>query len=288
MFSVIVPAYNEASVIDRCLSAMLADAKPNELEIIVVANNCSDDTAERARRHGKSVTVIETSIGSKIHALNLGDEAASSWPRLYVDADIVVSTEALREVAALLEDGSPHAVAAPRVVVDLRDRSRRVQAFYKVWTQLPYVTEGAIGSGFYAFSRAARSRFDRWPDIIADDEFARLTATPNERAIAENHTFTITPPTQLRMIAKIHTRGRAGMYQLYAKFPRMLENETTDSKRTLKTIAGRPGLWAYAPIYLGVMSCAALMARLKLLRGDENTWERDETARTAPQVARST
>jgi glycosyltransferase involved in cell wall biosynthesis len=281
MFSVIIPAYNEAAVIDRCLSAMLAQARPNELEIIVVANNCSDDTAERARRHGEQVEVIETPIGSKINALNLGDDAARGWPRLYVDADIVVSTEALRDVASMLGEDSPIVVAAPTAVVDYTDRSPLVQSFYKVWTQLPYFTEGVIGAGFYAFSRKGRQRFDRWPDIIADDEYARLTAAPEERAVTPNHTFTITPPTQLRRVAKIQTRARAGLYQLHEKFPQMLRNETTSPARTLQVIAGRPDLWLHAPIYLGVMSYAKFMAHRKLRKGQQRVWERDETARAA-------
>lgn len=279
MFSVVIPAYNEASVIDRCLSSMLAQARPGELEIVVVANNCSDDTAERARRHGPLVKVVETPIGSKIHALNLGDEAASGWPRLYVDADIVVTTQALRDVAAMLGEGSPYAVAAPLAVVDYHARPAWVQSFYKVWTQLPYFTEGVIGAGFYAFSRAGRERFGEWPDIIADDEYARLMAAPHERGIERRHTFTITPPTQLRMVAKIQTRARAGLYQLHARFPELLKNETTNPARTLKVIAGRPDLWLHAPIYLGVMSYAKMMAHRKLRRGQQRVWERDETAR---------
>ena len=279
MFSIIVPAYNEASVIDRCLSAMLADAGPGELEIIVVANNCSDDTADRARRHGEMVQVVETPIGSKINALNLGDDAASGWPRLYVDADIVVSTDALRDVASMLGEGSPTVVAAPTAVVDFARRSLLVRSFYKVWTQLPYFTEGVIGAGFYAFSRKGRERFEHWPDIIADDEYARLMAAPHERAISPNHTFTITPPTQLRMVAKIQTRARAGNYQLRTKFPELLANETTNAARTLQILAGRPDLWVYAPIYLGVMSYAKMMAHRKLRQGKQDTWERDDTAR---------
>lgn len=279
MFSVVIPAYNEASVIDRCLSAMLADAEPGELEVVVVANNCSDDTAARARRHGPLVKVVETPIGSKIHALNLGDEAASGWPRLYVDADIVVSTQALRDVAGMLGEGSPLVVAAPTAVVDFQGRLPWVQSFYKVWTELPYFTEGVIGAGFYGFSKTGRARFGKWPDIIADDEYARLMAAPGERGVHRGHTFTITPPTQLRMVAKIQTRARAGLYQLHAKFPELLRNETTNPARTLKVIAGRPDLWVHAPIYLGVMTFAKLMAHRKLRKGLQKVWERDETAR---------
>ena len=170
-------------------------------------------------------------------------------------------------------------VAAPTAVVDFKGRLPWVQSFYKVWTELPYFTEGVIGAGFYAFSKRGRERFGEWPDIIADDEYARLMAAPSERGVNRDHTFTITPPTQLRMVAKIQTRARAGLYQLHAKFPELLRNETTNPARTLKVIAGRPDLWLHAPIYLGVMSFAKLMAHRKLRKGQQKVWERDETAR---------
>ena len=48
MISVIIPAHNEESVIARCLEAFVTGAEPGELEAIVVANGCSDATAEIA------------------------------------------------------------------------------------------------------------------------------------------------------------------------------------------------------------------------------------------------
>ena len=36
--SIIIPAHNEGSVIGRCLRVLLADAKPDEFDVIVVAN----------------------------------------------------------------------------------------------------------------------------------------------------------------------------------------------------------------------------------------------------------
>lgn len=179
----------------------------------MVANGCTDDTAARARRFAdRGVTVVETPVGSKTGALNLGDEACTSFPRFYVDADIEVTIDALREVARLLERDEL-VIAAPRAVVDYRRRPWLVRGFYAVWTSLPYFTEGVIGAGIYAFSERGRRRFDRFPDIIADDEFARLQARPHERGNTERGTFTITPPTTLRDVLKIFTRSRVGGFR---------------------------------------------------------------------------
>lgn len=279
MFSIVIPAYNESSVIDRCLTAMLEDYKPGEFEIIVVPNGCKDDTAEKARAYGDPVKVVETPVGNKIGALNLGDEHATGYPRMYIDADIVVSTAALREVAELLHDDSPILVGAPRAVIAYDDRPPLVKSFVKVWTSLPYFSEGLIGAGFYAFSRKGRERFGKFPDIIADDGFARLVAAPHERGTTKTHTFTIRPPATIKAMANIMVRVRAGAYQLREKFPEMFDNETTDSGRSLRIIATRPDLWRHAPIYLGVMFYAKLRAHRKLSLQQQKQWERDDTSR---------
>ena len=48
MTSIVIAAYNEAAVIGRCLDALLAGAAPGEFDVTVVANGCTDDTAEVA------------------------------------------------------------------------------------------------------------------------------------------------------------------------------------------------------------------------------------------------
>ncbi|MEM6993245.1 MAG: glycosyltransferase family 2 protein [Myxococcota bacterium] len=279
MVSVVIPAYNEGQTIERCLRAMLRGAEPGELEIVVVANGCHDDTADRARKfEADGVTVIETPVGSKVGALNLGDDAAKTFPRFYIDADIDVTVEAIREVAELLRRDE-FVLAAPRPVVDYKARSRLIRSFYTVWTSLPFFTEGLIGAGIYAFSEQGRARFDRFPDIIADDEFARLQAAPHERGNARRGTFTITPPTTLRGLLKIFTRARAGMYQLHQTFPELVDNDNTSSGRTLEIIARSPRLWPHAPVYLGLMFAAKLGAHRKLQRNEAHKWDRDDTAR---------
>lgn len=261
---------------------MLADHRPGELEIIVVPNGCTDDTAQRARAFGEPVTVVDTSVPGKANALNVGDRRASGWPRMYVDADIVVSIEALRAIAHLLRDDSPIVVGAPRAVIDYEDHPRLAKSFIKVWTSLPYFTENLIGAGFYAFSRQGRERFDEFPDIIADDGFARLQARPEERGTTDGeHTFTITPPSSLRAIAKVMSRVHAGAYQLRERFPELMRNENTSPSRSLEIVASNPRLWIHAPVYFGVIAYAKLRARHKLRAQQTHVWERDETSRRA-------
>src|SRR3954453_3171433 len=88
--SVVIPAHDEASVIGRCLRALLAGAEPGELEVIVVCNGCHDDTAAVARAHAPDAVVLELPAPSKPAALNAGDAEATRFPRIYLDADVEV------------------------------------------------------------------------------------------------------------------------------------------------------------------------------------------------------
>jgi glycosyltransferase involved in cell wall biosynthesis len=278
--SIIIPAYNEGSVIERCLNTLLEGVRDGEFEIVVVCNGCKDDTEARARKfESRGVRVLATQVASKANALNLGDQAVAGFPRVYLDADIQLDVESLRAVVEALSDDSPWLLAAPRPRVDLSNRSWGVRAFYAVWTELPYFNEGFVGSGVYAFSSRGRARFGVFPDIMTDDEFARRLMSPEERGNPERGSFVITPPKTLASLVHVATRFRAGNYELEDRFPELSTNKGTSPGRTLGIIARRPDLWLHAPIYLGVMALANVRARKQLRSRRARTWNRDETAR---------
>src|SRR3954470_21776937 len=87
--SVVIPAHNEAALIGDCLRVLLEDADAGEFEVVVVCNGCTDDTAGIAADFAGS-TVIEVDAASKIAALNTGDEVATTFPRIYLDADVAI------------------------------------------------------------------------------------------------------------------------------------------------------------------------------------------------------
>ena len=118
MISVIIPAHNEQAVIRRSLESLTCGSQPGEVEIIVVANGCTDATADAARAFAPAVRVIETPIASKIHALNLGDQAASGFPRFFIDADVVLPLDALRRLAARLDAGNTEQTSRSALAVD--------------------------------------------------------------------------------------------------------------------------------------------------------------------------
>jgi len=283
LISIIIPAHNEASVIARCLTTLLQDDRPEELEVLVVCNGCSDETADIARTFGEPVRVIESEVASKTHALNLGDNAARGFPRIYMDADVAVSRDGLRRVAAVLQDGS-HLAAAPRPVdVFLPETSWWVRAYYRFWGELPYIQEGMIAAGVYALSQKGRERFEAFPDVIADDGYVRLLFEPHERVQVADATSSVVAPTSISQLLKIRTRSRLGHLQLRRRYPELTQRET-NSKRygsALISVAGRPSLYLAALPYAFVTIASWLRARSRLNQIEDYVWERDDSSRVA-------
>ncbi len=284
--SIIIPAHNESAVIGRCLRTLLQGALPGELQIVVVANGCTDDTANQARSVDGAIQVIDTPTPGKWNAINLGDAAATAFPRFYIDADVHITVDAIRKVAQVLHAGKALA-AAPRVDFDLADHPWSVRAFYDIWLRTPYMVEGMIGSGVYAVSEAGRKRWDQLPNLTADDAFVRLHFTPAERMIVQDCTFTIHPPRTLASLVKIKTRGHFGNLELKRMRPALFENEGEPHGQALSKLAIQPGLWAKLAIYLGVRLISRKRAMNRLRHGDHKTWERDDSSRNADAPAKN-
>ncbi|MCK4493962.1 MAG: glycosyltransferase family 2 protein, partial [Methylococcales bacterium] len=191
--SVIIPAYNEEKIITRCLNALQEQDFKGDLQIIVVCNNCQDQTAAKVSAFNADIVCLETDIGSKTNALNLGDEVATFYPRIYLDADIVLSKNALSDMSLTLEN-KHHLATSAVAKMDLSHSSWGVKAFYDIWLNLPYCKEGMIGSGVYALSKQGRQHFEKFPLIIADDGYIRCLFTSEQRPLSVNCTAHVSAP----------------------------------------------------------------------------------------------
>jgi len=111
-FDVIVPAHNESTVITHTVASLKKIDWPAECHrIVVVADNCTDDTADLARQSGAEVLERhDTSLRGKGYALNFAfkDSAARNWADavVVIDADAEVSSNLLSAIAARLEQGA--------------------------------------------------------------------------------------------------------------------------------------------------------------------------------------
>ena len=153
--SVIIPACNEARYIGACLKAVLSsDPLPKHtLEVIVVANGCTDDTVSIAKRfagmaepRGWRLRVMDLPKGDKIMALNAGDDRAIGNIRVYLDADVVISPELLAELTLeLATTRARFATGTPRI--DVPDNWAITQ-YARFCSVCPMCGWGRPGSGF--------------------------------------------------------------------------------------------------------------------------------------------
>lgn len=103
-FSVIIPVYNRAATIDRCLASLSAQSFDN-FEIIVVDDGSSDRTREKLlhwqQRCNKIYCVFQRNNGVS-SARNTGIKSSVGEYLVFVDSDDWVETEYLKEVDLLL------------------------------------------------------------------------------------------------------------------------------------------------------------------------------------------
>lgn len=284
MISVIVPAHNEASVIARCLGELVIGAAPGEIEVIVVCNGCTDDTAAVAGSFGPPVHVIVTDAASKTNALNLGDQAANGSTRVYVDADVVIELDAIRRLARRLGQGDLLAVA-PSPIFALAGCSWAVRAYYEIRSLLPAAQEGIGGSGVYALSAAGRKRFGEFPNLIADDGYVRVHFQAHERETVASAHSKVFPPQTTKDLIITKTRSHYGSLELARLHPALWKNRGESNNKSLGRLFNSPKLWPKLTAYCLVTVIAKRRARRRLDAGTMK-WDRDNTSRiAAPKVA---
>lgn len=93
---VIIPAYNAAFTIARCLDAIYASNYKN-FETVVVVDGSQDDTATIVRRYPVRLIELKTN-GGAARARNLGAEACTSRYILFVDSDIVIGSNTIASI----------------------------------------------------------------------------------------------------------------------------------------------------------------------------------------------
>lgn len=296
--SIVIPAHNEGRVIGRLLDALLAEAPANpaapasgaeETDIVVVCNGCTDDTARVAGARGPRVRVVEIPTPSKHTALRVGDEHARGFPRVYVDADVVVGAADVRELTAALA-GSPRLLAAaPAREVPLSGCAWPVRAYYRVWQRLPAVREGLFGRGVIAVSGPGHARIAALPPLMADDLAASLAFGPGERRVVESARVVVHPPRTWSDLIKRRIRAATSSAEVEhfqasrpAAGPESLSasgsarTSTADLRALLRE---RPQLLPGVVVFVVAALVARRGSREAIRNGDFSTWLRDESSR---------
>lgn len=280
--SIVIPAYDEAAVIERCLDSLFDGLGNEQLDVVVVCNGCKDDTAARVRGCGHPVRVLEVPTASKAAALRLGDETARYFPRLYIDADVVVSGSSARTV---LERLQTDAVAArPPLSYDTAKASALVRAYYRARSRMPSLNCSLWGAGVYGLSEQARQRFDAFPDVVADDVWVDHQFARDEIVIVDCEPSIISTPRRtvdlIRTLRRVY--GGKSVATLTPGGRERLTSTTVAAIRDLGSLvrkSPRAGLDAVIYSVLAIIPRLLLTASRIRSHGTSVRWERDHSSR---------
>lgn len=292
--AVVIPANNEAAYIGPCLEALLASVLPvadgavgavgaagaagaapkpvPPVEILVVANGCTDQTCATARAfepaaaaRGWRLRVVDLARPGKIDALNAADRIADGAVRIYLDADVVVGPHLLCALREALARPEP-AYASGRVTI-APARSAVSRAYGRFWSHLPFVQLAAPGFGIFAVNAAGRARWGAFPDIVADDTFVRLNFAPSERTeVAASFTWPLVEG--FAPLVRVRRRQDAGVVEVQRLFPRLMNNEDKPRMTARRALV----LALRDPVGFGVY--AAVIAATRLSRRRHLEWSR--------------
>ncbi|MHA6967359.1 WecB/TagA/CpsF family glycosyltransferase [Glutamicibacter bergerei] len=274
--TVIIPAHNEAAVIAKTLEPLQPLAEQGLIQVIVSCNGCTDDTAQIARRFS-GVQVIEISTPSKVAALNAAEDIAKGHPRLYLDADIIITASALRMVFEHLSE--PGVLSArPAFTYDTAGASGIVRAFYRARRRLPGTNDALWGAGAYGLSRTGRARFTQFPAVVADDLFIDQQFGAQEKTVLPTIPVQVKTPRTVGSLLAILRRNYRGQQELLRQDQAASTTRST-LRQLARSISGPVSAWD-ALVYAGMVTVAR-GSKKPAATGAGVIWERDDSSRQA-------
>lgn len=276
--SVIIPAHNEEVVIGRTLRAFAPLAGLPGFEVVVVCNGTTDATADIAREF-TFARVVELEEPSKTAALNAGDDVAVHWPRLYLDADIELTPEAVRAVFEALTQ--PGVLAArPTYVYDIGAASAPVRGYYRARSRIPAPGSRLWGAGGYATNERGHRRFGHFPPVTADDSWFDAQFEDDQKRVVATVPMRVRTPQDLKGLLAVLTRQRRGYVELGI--------ESSAGQRLRNLIASIRGPRSATDVfwYVTLTAVARLRSSKALRSAGHRAWERDASSRTSTEIPR--
>jgi glycosyltransferase involved in cell wall biosynthesis len=158
-FSVVIPCYNEVDYIADTINSLRAQSFDGGCEIIVVDNNCTDDTAGMAR--GLGVRVVAEARPGVCNARQKGTEISRGDIVVSADADTIYPTNWLDNVEESFRiDDRVAAVAGPCRYKDGPLWGRVYGRLLFGFLNMMYRLTGRV---YYVTATNFAFRRDRWP-----------------------------------------------------------------------------------------------------------------------------
>ena len=193
LVSVIVPAHNSSGTLRKCLESLLAQTYRN-LEVVIVANACSDATAAIATAFAardSRVRVLQTDVPGVSHARNMGLDAVSGCFVGFADADDWIEPGMFGAMVRVAVSMSADVVCSGRVIetkrgishISASERVAEIDAdeFYRGVLLDPY--GGSVCNKLFSRKALDSRRFDEGMAIIEDSAFCCALASSSLRFV---------------------------------------------------------------------------------------------------------
>ncbi|PZO89516.1 MAG: polysaccharide deacetylase [Sphingomonas sanxanigenens] len=255
--SVIIPAFNEARVIEASVNRVLASTEV-KLEVIVVDDGSTDGTSDivaRAFSADPRVRLLTLQNGGKAHALNQALKLANGDIIVALDADTQFEPETIARLARWFADDRIGAVAGNAKVGNRINLATRWQAVEYVTAQnlerraldrfdAITVVPGAVG----AWRRKALDDVGGYPvDTLAEDQDLTIAIQRKGWLVSydvDAVAWTEAPET-LRALAKQRFRWAFGTLQCLWKHRSILRTR----KPAGLALVGIPQAWLFQIIF---------------------------------------
>jgi len=236
--TVLVPAYNEESLIRETVQSLLDQVYPGELWIKVINDGSSDGTADEVESMLASSSYLElinlTVNGGKSEALNDALVTCETELVITVDADCWILKDAVRHLVQRLLSDPPDTQAVAGSILIRNSRInwitqaqewdyflgiaaiKRIQSLF----QGTLVAQGA----FSIYRKQALEAVGGWPKTVGEDIVLswRLLSKGYRIGHAEDACAFTMCPTTLRQFVKQRQRWSRGLVEAFKDSPRLI------------------------------------------------------------------
>lgn len=126
--SIIIPVYNDESHLKSCLESIAQQTEAPD-EVIVVDNNCTDDSIQIATGFS-FVTVVKEEMQGVLHARTTGFNAATSDILGRIDADTLLPSDWVKSIKERFAQKPISAISGPVGFHDVPDAVYQIGLFF--------------------------------------------------------------------------------------------------------------------------------------------------------------
>jgi hypothetical protein len=221
------------------------------------------------------VVVIDLPQAGKAAAINAAERVMRSFPRVYLDADCILTADDVARLAAAVDDDASQQSSRPlaataRRVIDTAGRPFVVRHYYRTLDRHPAFTHSLFGRGVVALSKAGRARFDEFPGILADDFFLDSLFAGGEKHVVSDVVSVVGAPSTSKVLVQRLARVRRGNREVRRSGTAVLARRVEGFGWLLDAVRATPTLAPSAAVYAAVTAYVVVSSRLTRV-----TWGHD-------------